>query len=168
MGRAERSGAEITGGGGGGGRRRAEEDGRIACGHAVDVVIGAGSGASRAEMAEGSVLDEQFEQLCELQDEDNADFVREVVHMFFADGEKKVNEVRELLDQDVVNFRQMEDTVHALKGSSASVGAFLVVRECSEFRHCCEAADKDACVASYAKIAAEFQRAKVELGARIS
>jgi len=119
-------------------------------------------------MADEGVLDDQFEQLCQLQDEENENFVREVVDMFFIDGAKKMSRVAELLVADVPAFRQLEDTVHALKGSSASVGACQVVRECSAFRLCCEAADKGACVASYEKIVQLFERAKVALEARIA
>ncbi|XP_050240263.1 histidine-containing phosphotransfer protein 1-like isoform X2 [Quercus robur] len=65
------------------------------------------------------ILDDQFLQLQQLQDESNPDFVVEVVSLFFQDAEKLLNDITRALDQQSVDFPKVDAHVHQLKGSSA-------------------------------------------------
>ncbi|KAH9765479.1 Histidine-containing phosphotransfer protein 1 [Citrus sinensis] len=65
------------------------------------------------------VLDNQFLQLQQLQDESNPDFVAEVVSLFFADSERLVNDLTRALDQPTIDFKMVDSHVHQLKGSSS-------------------------------------------------
>ncbi|WVY98549.1 hypothetical protein V8G54_030700 [Vigna mungo] len=65
-------------------------------------------------------LDEQFNQLQQLQDESNPDFVVEVVTLFFEDAERLLNELSKTLGQPSIDFKKLDAHVHQLKGSSSS------------------------------------------------
>ncbi|TXG65670.1 hypothetical protein EZV62_006945 [Acer yangbiense] len=64
-------------------------------------------------------LDEQFNQLQQLQDESNPDFVVEVVSLFFQDSERLLNELAKILEQQNIDFKKVDAHVHQLKGSSS-------------------------------------------------
>ncbi|XVF66321.1 hypothetical protein PTKIN_Ptkin10aG0026000 [Pterospermum kingtungense] len=65
------------------------------------------------------LLDGQFLQLQQLQDESNPNFVVEVVSLFFNDSEKLLNDLSMALDQPNVDFKKVDSIVHQLKGSSS-------------------------------------------------
>nr|CAD1820420.1 unnamed protein product [Ananas comosus var. bracteatus] len=83
-------------------------------------------------------MDAQFTELQHLQDENNPNFVSEVVSLFFEDSERLLNELSRTLDQQIVDFRKVDAHVHQLKGSSASIGAQRVKNVCLAFRSCCD------------------------------
>nr|KJB42919.1 hypothetical protein B456_007G291700 [Gossypium raimondii] len=83
-------------------------------------------------------LDEQFTQLQELQDENNPDFVVEVVSLFFEDSERLLNELARALEQQNIDYKRIDAHVHQLKGSSSSIGAQRVQKVCIAFRNYCE------------------------------
>ncbi|XP_014627837.1 histidine-containing phosphotransfer protein 1 isoform X4 [Glycine max] len=64
-------------------------------------------------------LDDQFNQLQQLQDESNPDFVVEVVTLFFEDADRLLNELTKALGQPSIDFKRLDAHVHQLKGSSS-------------------------------------------------
>jgi len=60
-------------------------------------------------------LDGQFLQLQQLQDENNPDFVVEVVSLFFEDSERLLKDLTFALDQNGVDFKKVDAHVHQLK-----------------------------------------------------
>ncbi|KAK7820807.1 histidine-containing phosphotransfer protein 1 [Quercus suber] len=108
-------------------------------------------------------LDDQFEQLQKLQDENSPDFVAEVVSIFFDDSEKLLNNMARALEQKVVDFKQVDAHVHQFKGSSASIGAMRVKNLCIEFRNHCEAQSLEECVRCLRKLQYEYSVLKNQL-----
>jgi len=91
-------------------------------------------------------LDEQFTQLQQLQDENNPDFVAEVVSLFFEDSEKLLGDLSKTLNQEPVDFKRVDGCVHQFKGSSSSIGARRVKNTCVTFRACCQDKNKEGCL----------------------
>ncbi|KAG6621572.1 hypothetical protein I3842_Q019000 [Carya illinoinensis] len=108
-------------------------------------------------------LDDQFEQLQKLQDENSPDFVVEVVSIFFDDSEKLLNNLAKALEQKDVDFKQVDAHVHQFKGSSASIGAMRVKNACIEFRNYCEAQNIEECLTCMQKLQFEYSVLKNQL-----
>ncbi|OWM87172.1 hypothetical protein CDL15_Pgr010204 [Punica granatum] len=66
-----------------------------------------------------SILDDQFTQLQKLQDESNPDFIDEVITLFFQDSERLICSMGTALAKRNVDYKQVDDDVHQLKGSSS-------------------------------------------------
>ncbi|XP_073036533.1 pseudo histidine-containing phosphotransfer protein 6-like isoform X1 [Primulina eburnea] len=81
------------------------------------------------------VLDEQFLQLQQLQDESSPDFVSEVVNIYFHETEKLLRNLRELLvDIELLDYKKIGIHLNQLVGSSSSIGAKRVRNVCVAFR----------------------------------
>ncbi|KAG8370689.1 hypothetical protein BUALT_Bualt13G0009400 [Buddleja alternifolia] len=108
-------------------------------------------------------LDDQFIQLQKLQDDTNPDFVVEVVSLFFEDSEKLLNNLATALQQQVVDFKQIDAHVHQFKGSSSSIGANRVKNMCVAFRNFCEENNLDGCMRCLQQVKHEYYLVKNKL-----
>ncbi|KAG8648214.1 histidine-containing phosphotransfer protein 1 [Manihot esculenta] len=108
-------------------------------------------------------LDEQFNQLQQLQDESNPDFVVEVVSLFFEDSERLLNELAKSLDQQSVDFKRIDAHVHQLKGSSSSIGAQRVQKVCIAFRNYCDEQNTEGCLKCLQQVKHEYSLVKTKL-----
>ncbi|MED6169251.1 peroxiredoxin type-2 [Stylosanthes scabra] len=108
-------------------------------------------------------LDDQFNQLQQLQDESNPEFVVEVVTLFFEDAERLLNELSKSLEQESIDFRRVDAHVHQLKGSSSSIGAQRVQRVCIAFKNFCEQQNVEGCLKSLQEIKQEYSLVKTKL-----
>ncbi|KAL5561609.1 hypothetical protein UlMin_031356 [Ulmus minor] len=97
-------------------------------------------------MLQEGFLNDQFAELKKLQDENNPDFVVEVVSLFFEDSQKLLSNMARALEQNVVDFKQVDAYVHQFKGSSASIGAMRLKDVCVSFRNYCEAQNLEGCL----------------------
>jgi histidine-containing phosphotransfer protein len=122
----------------------------------------------RTKLLDDGVLDEQFTQLQQLQDDSNQDFVREVVDLFFVDSSKLLDQLTREVKTDSIDYKEVDKHVHQLKGSSASVGAHRVTEVCKSFRVCCDNEDAPGCKASLDKVKQEFDLFKTKLGELLS
>ncbi|XP_031255442.1 histidine-containing phosphotransfer protein 1-like [Pistacia vera] len=109
------------------------------------------------------ILDDQFTQLQQLQDESNPDFVVEVVSLFFKDSERLFDELAKTLDQQNVDFNRLDAHVHQLKGSSSSIGAQRVQKVCILFRNYCEVRNIEECLKCLQQLKREYYFVKNKL-----
>ncbi|KAF9616522.1 hypothetical protein IFM89_029983 [Coptis chinensis] len=92
------------------------------------------------------VLDEQFLQLQQLQDETSPNFVSEVVTIYFRESEKLLRNLRELLsDREFSDYRRMGIHLNQFMGSSSSIGAKRVRNVCAAFRAASEQNNRLGC-----------------------
>lgn len=91
------------------------------------------------------ILDDQFHQLMQLQDESNPDFVAEVVELYFEDSVGKLQKIESMLNCPVPDFNELDQLVHQFKGSSASLGAQMIAQLCVRFREVCQSNNVAGC-----------------------
>ncbi|KEH36724.1 histidine phosphotransfer protein [Medicago truncatula] len=108
-------------------------------------------------------LDGQFLQLQQLQDENNPEFVFEVVSLFFDDSERILKDLSFAVDQQSIDFKKVDAHVHQFKGSSASIGAQRVKNSCVAFRNFCEEQNIDACRRCLQQVKQEYLLVKNKL-----
>eukprot|EP00257_Ricinus_communis_P021335 XP_015580799.1 histidine-containing phosphotransfer protein 1 isoform X2 [Ricinus communis] len=65
------------------------------------------------------ILDNHFDQVLEIRTIDNPRFVLEVISMFLNDADNCVSELNRLLNEAVVDYTQVVNYCHQLRGSSA-------------------------------------------------
>lgn len=113
------------------------------------------------------LLDDQFTQLQLLQDDNNPEFVSEVVTLFFDDSEKLLEQLSESLEADPIDYKKVDAHVHQFKGSSSSIGAQRVKSACITFRSCCEDESKEGCLQALTQVKQEFYLVKAKLEAML-
>ncbi|KAL1551387.1 histidine-containing phosphotransfer protein 6 [Salvia divinorum] len=93
------------------------------------------------------VLDEQFLQLQQLQDESSPNFVSEVVTIYFHESEKLLRNLRALLvDKELSDYKKMGIHLNQLMGSSSSIGAQRLRNVCAAFRAASELNNRPGCL----------------------
>ena len=115
------------------------------------------------QLNQEGLLDDQFSQLRQLQDEGNPDFVQEVVELYFEDSTSKLEKLSTKLQDDSPDYNAIDQLVHQFKGSSASFGAQAIAQACSKFRELCQQEDRFSCQALLRHISASFQALKSRL-----
>ncbi|CAM8924437.1 unnamed protein product [Rhodiola kirilowii] len=103
------------------------------------------------------VLDEQFLQLQQLQDDTSPNFVSQVVNIFFHESEKLLKNLRELLiDKELWDSNKMGIHLNQLMGSSSSIGAKRVRNGCVAFRAAAEQNNRLGCIRALAILEHEY------------
>ncbi|KAJ7951904.1 Histidine phosphotransfer protein [Quillaja saponaria] len=93
------------------------------------------------------VLDEQFLQLQQLQDETSPNFVSEVVNIYFHESEKLLRNIRGLLmDKEFSDYKKIGIHLNQFMGSSSSIGAKRVTNVCVAFRAASEQNNHPGCL----------------------
>ncbi|OAY77789.1 hypothetical protein ACMD2_21850, partial [Ananas comosus] len=81
------------------------------------------------------VLDEQFMQLQQLQDDSSPNFVLEVISIYFRESEKMLTNLRhQLADKEVTDYTKIGVHLNHLMGSSSSIGANRITTVCIALR----------------------------------
>lgn len=117
------------------------------------------------QLTQEGLLDEQFMQLLQLQDETNPNFVSEVMDLYFEDTGAKVEKIGIRLAEPQVDFNEIDQLVHQFKGSSASFGARRMADMCVLMREACHEGNASACQGNLQQIAQQFQILKSKLQA---
>ncbi|KAL8123041.1 hypothetical protein AgCh_011135 [Apium graveolens] len=93
------------------------------------------------------VLDEQFLQLQQLQDESSPNFVSEVVNIYFNESEKLLRNLRALLmDREQWEYKKVGVHLNQLIGSSSSIGANRIRNVCVALRGASEQNNRLGCL----------------------
>ncbi|KAJ6914956.1 histidine-containing phosphotransfer protein 4-like [Populus alba x Populus x berolinensis] len=105
---------------------------------------------TRRSLFDQGYLDDQFIQLEHLQDEANPNFVEEVVRLFYSDSVRLIQNIEQaMINKPNVDFGKLDAYMHQFKGSSSSIGATKVMKECSKFREYCCAANIEGCIKTF-------------------
>jgi histidine-containing phosphotransfer protein len=120
------------------------------------------------QLQQEGVLDEQFSQLMQLQDESNPDFVQEVVQLYFEDSVQKIERVGAILATAAPDYNELDQIVHQFKGSSASLGASRIAQLCIKFREACQQANQSACQALLQQIREAYSLLRDKLATFVS
>lgn len=117
------------------------------------------------QLQQEGVLDEQFQQLMQLQDESNPDFVAEVIQLYFEDSAQKLDRVGLMLSTPAVDYNELDQLVHQFKGSSASLGAATIAQLCIRLREGCQTQNQQMCLALLAQLREAYMllRNKLEM-----
>ncbi|KAG4129507.1 hypothetical protein ERO13_D09G085300v2 [Gossypium hirsutum] len=93
------------------------------------------------------ILDEQYLQLQQLQDESSPNFVSEVVNIYFHESEKLLRNLRSLLmDREFSDYDKMGIHLNQFIGSSSSIGAKRVRNVCVAFRAASDQNNRAGCL----------------------
>lgn len=117
-----------------------------------------------SQLQKEGLLDDQFQQLMQLQDESNPDFVAEVVNLYFEDSVGKIEKIGALLSSGAPNYYEIDQLVHQFKGSSASLGAQNIAYLCIKFRESCQQQNCSACQALLMQMRDAFTVLRQHLG----
>ncbi|XP_057799855.1 histidine-containing phosphotransfer protein 4-like isoform X5 [Salvia miltiorrhiza] len=108
-------------------------------------------------------LDEQFLQLEDLQDEVNPNFVEEVVKLFYTDSVRLIRSIELTLENTPWDFEKLDKIMHQFKGSSSSIGAKRVKKECTQFQEYCKVGNFDGCMREFQEVKQEHAALKRKL-----
>ncbi|KAH7652182.1 histidine-containing phosphotransfer peotein protein [Dioscorea alata] len=127
-------------------------------------MLGLGAGNLEADMNRliavlfhQGVLDEQFIQLRQLQDDSSPNFVYEVVTIYFRESEKLLRNLRALLtDRECTDYMKMGIHLNQMMGSSSSIGAKSVRNVCAAFRTASDHSNWIGCIRSLEVLEHEY------------
>ncbi|XP_030517517.2 histidine-containing phosphotransfer protein 1-like [Rhodamnia argentea] len=89
----------------------------------------------RVSLFREGILDSQYLELQELEDESNPGFVVEVLTLFLTDSEKLLHDLSSDLVQQNVDFKMVDVHVDRLEGGSRSIGLPKLKNTCIAFRN---------------------------------
>lgn len=115
------------------------------------------------QLRAAGLLDDQFSQLLQLQDDSNPDFVQEIVELYFTDSTSKLEKLEQRLTTGHPDYAEVDQLVHQFKGSSASFGASSMAQLCAKLRETCQAQDRAACQSLVAQAREVFQVLRSQL-----
>ncbi|KAF6166040.1 hypothetical protein GIB67_012937 [Kingdonia uniflora] len=114
-------------------------------------------------MYDQGLLEElQFDQLQQLKDANNPDFIVDVITLFCEDTDRILGELDKYKGAPVLDCYKVGAYVHQLKGSSSSVGAQRVTLACVNFRQAFEENDMDRCRQAVNMISEEYSKIRKE------
>ncbi|KAF9623900.1 hypothetical protein IFM89_006246 [Coptis chinensis] len=107
-------------------------------------------------MHDDEMLDDGFERLQSLQDNDNPNFLAETINIFCTEMDRVLLQIDSHFERDVMDFSYMEIVVHNLKGSISSVGACKVLNSCVYLRDAIRNNDQDRSMRAFNRMKIEY------------
>ncbi|XP_004510310.1 histidine-containing phosphotransfer protein 4-like [Cicer arietinum] len=112
------------------------------------------------------LLDEQFIQLEELQDDANPNFVEEIVTLYYRDSSRLISSIElALKERNYLDFNKLDTLMHQFTGSSSSIGAKKVKAECNLFREYCRTGNNEGCMKCFQQLKIEYVSLRKKLEA---
>ncbi|XP_068478229.1 histidine-containing phosphotransfer protein 4-like isoform X2 [Phaseolus vulgaris] len=122
--------------------------------------------AMKQSLFDQGLLDEQFIQLEELQDDANPNFVEEIVTLHYRDSSRLISSIEQALkERNPLDFNKLDTLMHQFKGSSSSIGAKKVKAECNLFREYCRVGNAEGCMRSFQQLKKEYAALRKKLEA---
>ncbi|WJX91962.1 Histidine-containing phosphotransfer protein 4 [Trifolium repens] len=122
--------------------------------------------AMKQSFFDQGLLDEQFIQLEELQDDINPNFVEEIVTLYYRDSLRLISSIEQALkERNLLDFNKLDTLMHQFIGSSSSIGAKKVKAECSLFREYCRGGNIEGCTKSFQQCKKEYASLRMKLEA---
>jgi histidine-containing phosphotransfer protein len=115
------------------------------------------------QLSQDGLLNDQFQQLMQLQDESNPNFVKEVVELYFQDSAVKLERLSARLAESPPDYSEVDALVHQFKGSSASFGAQTITQYCVQLREACHRRDQRGCQALLEQVKQNYTVLKSKL-----
>ncbi|KAH7574288.1 hypothetical protein JRO89_XS03G0277300 [Xanthoceras sorbifolium] len=97
-----------------------------------------------------------FDQLEELKDDANPNFVEEIVTLFYTDSARLIQNIEQALVNKPIDFVRLDDMLHQFKGSSSSIGAKKVKEACTQFGEYISAENAEGCTRALQLIKQEY------------
>ncbi|KAA3478391.1 histidine-containing phosphotransfer protein 4-like [Gossypium australe] len=119
--------------------------------------------AMRQSFFDEEVLDEKFTQLEQLEGKDNPNFVEEVFTMYFKDSTTFLETIEQAMKTIPINSIEVDNILHQLKGSSASVGANKVLKEVNKTRQVLGKGNLEGTKAGILELRKEYESSKAKL-----
>ncbi|XP_031250616.1 pseudo histidine-containing phosphotransfer protein 2-like [Pistacia vera] len=119
--------------------------------------------AMRQSFFDEEILDNYFIQLEQLENEENPNFVEEVVNVFFSDSFNHLAIIEEEMNKSPVDYLKLDRYLHQLKGSSASIGANKIKIAVNRTREDCKEGDMEGARASLQELRMEINSLKAKL-----
>ncbi|CAL5433125.1 unnamed protein product [Camellia sinensis] len=109
----------------------------------------------------------EFRELQKLEDESNPEFVVEIVLLFFQVSEKLLNNLTSSLQEQIVDYKQVDAHVYQFKGSSSSC-APRVKNMCVALGNYCDEKNLEGCVRCLQQLKHEYNLVKSKLEALLT
>uniref|UniRef100_A0A9I9DW26 Histidine-containing phosphotransfer protein n=1 Tax=Cucumis melo TaxID=3656 RepID=A0A9I9DW26_CUCME len=106
-----------------------------------------------------------FDQLEELQDDANPNFVEEIVTLYYRDSSRLILSIEQALQKSPLDFNKLDALMHQFKGSSSSIGAKKVKAECTQLREYCKAGSGEGCMRTFQQLKKEYTTLRKKLEA---
>ncbi|XP_057444670.1 histidine-containing phosphotransfer protein 4-like [Lotus japonicus] len=114
---------------------------------------------------QGFLIPTQFQQLEQLQDEENPNFLKEVFSSYFMDTTRKYAEIEQNLHQES-SGKQGEDMnrlIQRLRGSVLNIGALKALNEVNKMRYFFEEGNLEGFKAAFEQVKMENENLRVKI-----
>ncbi|XP_039028496.1 histidine-containing phosphotransfer protein 5-like [Hibiscus syriacus] len=108
------------------------------------------------QMHDQGILDHNYDRLRSMQNEENPQFVDEVLSMFHRDAPEYISRITDLLRPVDVNYVKVKDAAHQLKGCGSIVGGQRLTIDCYQLQNACIERNKHRCLDMFERVKTEF------------
>ncbi|KAL6141788.1 hypothetical protein ACLB2K_060075 [Fragaria x ananassa] len=112
---------------------------------------------------EGILVEQQFAQVQELKNSENPKFLAQVLNDFCDGAESSITNLNKLLGEEQVEFEKLNASIHQLKGSSSTIGAYQMRLATVDLIEAVDEQNKGRSLEALKKVTAEYLRIQYKL-----